>query len=307
MEFVLSLFASVVMAAEGIISPLADNAPFFQRRETVAQPRMSFGALVAKTTPTPTAAPTPIPAVLSAATETTPAATPTPTPITPRQTRQKHYAIALLGDSMIDTLGPDVPHLKNKLLAYFPNTTFTILNYGVGASNIDAGISRITNTYTYLGKEIPSLVSQSPDIVVIESFGYNPYPFEDGAIDKHWLQMAAAVDLVRNRLPAARIIIAATIAPNSAVFGSGVAGLSFTDEGRISHTSTIKRYLDTTVKFAQSQNLPLADAYHASLMKNGDGNTLYINPGDHIHYSDAGRDLVAQKILEAILSNKLLE
>lgn len=305
MEFVLSLFASVVMAAEGIISPLADSVPFFQTREVVAQPRVSFGALVAKTTPTPS--PAAAPAVLGAIVEASPSAAPTPTPIAARQSRQKHYAIALLGDSMIDTLGPDVPHLKNKLLSYYPATTFTILNYGVGASNIDAGIARITNPYTYLGKDIPSLVSQSPDVVVIESFGYNPYPFEDGAIDKHWLALATAVDLIRNRLPSAKIVIAATIAPNSAVFASGVAGLSFTDEGRLAHTATIKRYLDSTVKFAQSQNLPLADAYHASLMKNGEGNTLYINAGDHIHYSDAGRELMAQKITEAILANKLLE
>ncbi len=306
MEFILSLFASAVMAAEGIISPLADSVPFFLKREVVSQPTVSFGALLGPTAK-PTATPTPLPTVLSAATISSPSGAPAPTAPVTYQTRQKHYAIAILGDSMVDTLGPDVPHLKNKLVSLFPKTTFTILNYGVGATNIDAGISRITNTYTYLGKEIPSLVSQSPDIVVIESFGYNPYPFEHGALDKHWLQLAATVDLIRNRLPGAKIIIAATIAPNSLIFATGAAGLSFTQEGRTAHTNTIKSYLDSTVKFAQSQDLPLADAYHASLMSNGEGNTLYINPGDHIHYSDAGRDLMAQKIVDAILTHKLLE
>src|SRR3989344_2819547 len=148
MEFVLSLFASVVLAAEGVLSPLADDVPFLSVEQAVAQPSVSFGSLAT-------------PMILG---EATPSATPTPT-ITTYPARQKHYAVALLGDSMIDTLGPDVPHLKRKLTNLFPGTTFTMLNYGVGATNIDASLSRMTDSYTYLGQTIPSLVSQSPDIV----------------------------------------------------------------------------------------------------------------------------------------------
>ena len=288
MEFVLSLFASVVLAAEGVLSPLADDVPFLSVEQAVAQPSVSFGSLAT-------------PMILG---EATPSATPTPT-ITTYPARQKHYAVALLGDSMIDTLGPDVPHLKRKLTNLFPGTTFTMLNYGVGATNIDASLSRMTDSYTYLGQTIPSLVSQSPDIVVIESFGYNPYPFDEGALERHWLQLAAVVDMIETRLPAAKIIIAATIAPNSQVFGDGVLGWNADEKSR--KAAEIKKYLDSTVKFAQSQGLPLADAFHPSLMGNGDGNVLYINGGDHIHYSDSGRDLFAQKIAEAIVSNRLLE
>lgn len=296
MEFLLSLFTSVVFAAEMILSPLADVTP---TPTPIPQPRISFGSLVVPVL-TPTA--TPVPVVLG---QTIPNITPTPT-LTYRA-RQKHYAVAMLGDSMVDTLGPDIPHLKRKLISLFPGTTFTMLNYGVGATNIDAGLSRITENYSYLGRDVPSLLSQSPDIVVIESFGYNPYPFEDGALERHWLQMAAMVDMIENRLPAAKIIIAATIAPNSQLFGDGAPGLAFSASDKQARTSTIKQYLDSTVKFAQSQGLPLADAFHPSLMENGDGNVLYINGGDHIHYSDAGRDLMAQKIADAITTNKLLE
>lgn len=295
MEFLLSLFASVIFAAEMILSPLADVTPM---PTPIPQPKISFGSLVV-----PTLTPAPIPVVLGVATQS---ATPTPT-ITTYQARQKHYAVALLGDSMIDTLGPDVPHLKRKLTSLFPGTTFTMLNYGAGATNIDAGLARITENYSYLENDIPSLLSQSPDIVVVESFGYNPYPFDTGALERHWLQLAAIVDMIESRLPATKIIIAATIAPNSQMFGDGAAGLAFSAQDKQERTQVIKGYLDSTVKFAQSQGLPLADAFHPSLMENGDGNVLYINGGDHIHYSDAGRDLFAQKVAEAITSNKLLE
>ncbi len=298
MEFILSLFASVVLAAEMIISPLADAVHFVP--PTVSQPKVSFGSLIA-----PTLTPSPTPAVLGLTSMSAPIATPTPS-LTYRA-RQKHYAVAVLGDSMVDTLGPDIPHLKRKLTSLFPGTTFTMLNYGVGATNIDFGLTRVTQEYTYLGQNIPSLVSQSPDIVVVESFGYNPYPYKEGALERHWLQLASIVDLIENRLPAAKIIIAATIAPNSQLFGDGAAGLSFSATDKQERTEVIKGYLDSTIKFAISQGLPLANAYHPSLMKNGDGNVLYINGGDHIHYSDPGRDLFAQKVADAIVTNKLLE
>lgn len=305
MEFVLSLFASVVLAAETVLSPLADEVSLLSLSPAVLQPAVSFGALVTSTpTLPPVASPSAAPAILGIQ---VPEATPTATPTPVYRARQKHYAVALLGDSMVDTLGPDIPHLKRRLTSLFPGTTFTMLNYGAGATNIDAGLSRVTNSYSYLGQNIPSLVSQSPDVVVIESFAYNPYPYDEGALERHWLQLAAVVDTIENRLPGAKIIIAATIAPNSQLFGDGTAGLSFTPNDKRERTNTIKQYLDSTVKFAQSQGLPLADAFHASLMGNGDGNVLYINAGDHIHYSEAGRGLMAQKITEAIVSNRLLE
>jgi hypothetical protein len=306
MEFVLSLFASVVMAAEIILSPLADDFHFKPIAiPTMTQPKVSFGSLIAPTlTPSPMASPSPTPAVLG---ESIASPSATPTPAVTYRARQKHYAVAVLGDSMVDTLGPDIPHLKRKLTSLFPGTTFTMLNYGVGATNIDYGLSRITNGYTYLGQNIPSLVSHSPDIVVVESFGYNPYPFDEGALERHWLQLAAIVDLLEDRLPGVKIIIAATIAPNSKLFGDGAPGVAFAAQDKIERTNVIKGYLDSTVKFAQSQGLPLANAYHPSLMSNGDGNVLYINGGDHIHYSDAGRDLFAQKVADAIVNNKLLE
>jgi lysophospholipase L1-like esterase len=208
---------------------------------------------------------------------------------------------------MMDTMGPDAPALKSLLTKTFPGTQFTIKNYGVGGTNIDYGIERITNAYTYLGNSIPALSSIRPDIVVIESFGYNPFSFDTGAIDKHWLSLAKAVDTVKATIPNVRIVIGSTIAPNWNVFGDGAPGVAFGAEDKKQRVENIKRYLENAVKFAKSQNLPLADAYHPSLDSSGNGKLTYINPGDHIHYSDAGRQLFAQKITSAIVSNRLLE
>ncbi len=252
-------------------------------------------------TPTPT--PTPlVPIVI----KVTPQPTPLPTPA-PREARMSNVTIAILGDSMVDTLGKDLPELRSKLEATYPKTSFTLYNYGVGASNIEYGIKRITQDYEYLGVNIPSLASRKPDIVIIESFGYNPFPQDDGALERHWLALAHAVDTVRASVPEARVMIAATVAPNATVFGDGAPAVSFGNRDKEECVATIKKYIENAIKFARSQRLPLADAYTPSLLVDGNGNLAYIDAGDHIHPSPAGRKLFADVVVQTMVRAKLIE
>lgn len=282
----LSLFATVVFAAESIISPIPDPEPPMVLSLETSKPDVSFDELLI--------------------------ASPTPSPIPTaaiRSTQKRSYTITLLGDSMVDTLGPVGGGLGEKLNRTYPNATFTIINHGVGAENIDSGLRRLTNGYSYLGLGRNSVVSEKPDVIVIESFGYNPYPLPDinDALTKHWLKLAEIVDTIRRELPGTKIVIAATIAPNWDVFGDGAPFISMSPEGKRTKVEEIKKYIESAVGFAKSQGLPLADAYHPTLDANGNGKLPYINPGDHIHYSDSGRSLMAGKITDAIVSNRLLE
>lgn len=318
---IFSLFATSVLAAEIILSPLPQDGEFFPVVREIAvdvprKPEVTFRDLLTdwriQTNGSVLGAATEI-ATRSASpsaepnADLTPAPTPTPKQQETRTAKKTHVSIAVLGDSMVDTMGPDVPNLKSSLSSLYPTVSFTVKNYGVGATNIDYGIDRITNGYTYLGSPFPSITSMNPDIVVIESFGYNPFSYDEGALDHHWLSLAKAVDTIRSNIPKAKIIIASTIAPNANVFGDGAPGLSFSSEDKWKKVNVIKQYLENAVKFAKSQNLPLADAYHPSLDGSGNGNLAYINPGDHIHYSDSGRAFFAKKITDTIVQNKLLE
>lgn len=294
MQFLLSLLAAAVFAAEGVLSPLADDALVTPPQT----PTVTFGQLTTSFISTGD--------VLGATIEAQPSPTPTPTP-TPRLTRKKSFTIALLGDSMIDTLGPDAPALKFKLSSLYPGATFQVLNFGVGGTNIDYGLERITNSYSYLGEQKPSLASQNPDIVVVESFGYNPYSFDEGSLQRHWLALAKIVDALKANVPGVQVIIAATIAPDAKTFGDGAPGVSFAAEDKWKRADVIKKYLDNAVKFARGEGLPLADAFHPSLASDGNGREVYINQGDHIHYSDAGRALFASVVTNTIVSNRLLE
>lgn len=246
-------------------------------------------SLTPSATPAPTASPSALPAVL------------------PLVTKKQSYTVALLGDSMIETLGSDLPTLSQQLKLLYPTTSFTLLNYGAGGKNINDGLKRITQSYIYNGKTIPSLASQKPDIVVIESFAYNPYDFEEGALDTHWLALSYIVDILKAELPEAKIIIAITIAPNSITFADGVPAIALDSTQKQLKTQIIRKYLENAIKFAVNQNLPLADAYNASLNESRNGKDEYISTSDHIHYSEEGKKFFTSKIAEAIVSYKLLE
>ncbi len=224
-----------------------------------------------------------------------------------RMTKKPHYTIAFLGDSMIDTLGSDLRVVHDELLRIYPKAGFTLLNYGVGGENIVSGLERVMRDTVYLGSPRPALILTHPDVVVVESFAYNPFSFDTGALEQHWLSLSYIIDALKINIPETKIVLAATIAPNSTVFGDGAPGLSFSPQDKLESTNTIKQYLQNTIRFAQSEHLPLADAFHPSVDSDGEGKLAFINPGDHIHYSDAGRKLFARTVVDAITANTLLE
>ncbi len=208
--------------------------------------------------------------------------------------------IAVLGDSMVDTMGEHLPYLDRALKEYYPNYFFNLLNYGAGATNIEYGIYRLTNDHQYLDEPVPSLISTNPDIVIVESFAYNPWGGEKSDLDRHWLAMAKVVDILKAQTKA-KILFLSTIAPNKANFGAGPAGVNWGKDQAWEHAEKISKYLENTLAFASSQNISVVDAYHPSIV-GGHGNLELINPGDHIHPSVAGCQFVADLIAKKLVS-----
>lgn len=217
----------------------------------------------------------------------------------------KVVTIVVLGDSMIDTLGTNISDLQTALQKHYPNTKFNILNYGVGASTLEYALFRLTNNYRYLNKDYDSVVSVNPDILIIESFAYNNYGNTQAGIDKQWQQLSEITARIKEKLPKTKIVLASTIAPNSVVFGNGLKDQYFTSFEKQEKTNTIKIFLQNLVNFATSQNFPLADAYHPSLINN-DGNKNFINSSDNLHPSTAGIQFFCNLLAKTIFDNKLI-
>ena len=208
----------------------------------------------------------------------------------------KTATIAIYGDSMVDTMGTGLPYLETSLRNYYPQVNFKLLNYGIGAQTVEQGLAGFDQNYNYKDRQYDSITNSGADIIIIESFAYNPLG-EEG-LDTQWIALSQMVE--KARATGAQVMLLATIAPTKTDFGQGPGGVNWPADIAWQHAETINRYLENTVKLASSLNVPLIDAYHASLLSNGEGNPSFINNHDHIHPSVAGHQFVAGLIAETI-------
>lgn len=208
--------------------------------------------------------------------------------------------VAMLGDSMTDVLWQSLPQLRTALEKYFPEIKLNLYNFGVGASNIEYASYRLTNDYQYMGKSFPAVLSIKPDVLVLESFAYNNFGDGQEGLDKQWLLIAEIIEKTKRISPKTKIILASTIAPNSAVYGDGIDGVSWSLDQKRARAVTVRRYLENMINFATSREYPLADAYHSSIDASGEGKLEYISASDHLHLSGPGEVLFCNKVARAI-------
>ncbi len=213
---------------------------------------------------------------------------------------KRTLTVAVLGDSMIDVLQPDLPQLRSALDDDFPETEFDLFNFGVGASDLEYAVERLTNEYEYLGSKYPSVLSVEPDILVLESFAYNNFGYGQEGLDKQWLLIGDIITQTEKISPDTKIILSATIAPNSTIYGKGIDGIHWNQAERLVRTEAVKDYLENIINFAGSQGYPIADAYAPSLDAYGEGKPVYINSKDNLHPSGPGGELYSRKVAEAI-------
>lgn len=217
----------------------------------------------------------------------------------------KLITIAVLGDSMIDTLGPNIPQLQKTLSQYYPNQKIKILNYGAAATTMEYAFTRLTNDYQYLGKTVPSLISQSPDVIIIESFAYNNFGNTQSGFDKQSKLISNIINAIHDKLPKTNILLTSTFAPNSLIFANSASEIKFNALEKVERTTTIKNYLQNFVNYAKDHHIPFADAYHPSLVKN-EGNRTFINYQDNIHPSVHGGDFFCNTLAKALFDNRLI-
>lgn len=213
--------------------------------------------------------------------------------------------IVLLGDSMIDTLGRDLPYLRSMLETKYPDKVFALYNYGHGATDLDQGCTRLTQETNYLNTRYPPILSIKPEIIVLESFAYNHWSSASYDLDRQWITLARCIDTIKKESPKTHIILAATIAPNAKFPSDALRNL--TNENQQEWVQTTHAYLQNLLRFAQSEKYPVADAYTPSLDAGGNGQSQFIDVTDHLHPSEAGKRLFSEKILETIEQNRLIK
>ena len=225
--------------------------------------------------PLPTIAPTPLPTV------------PPPTPTA--SFGKSAYAIAIIGDSMVDTMGERLEYLEHALTKKYPSVSFTLYNYGIGSENVEMGFARLNKTFDHQDRHYVALSKLKPDILIVGSFAYNPFfPYDR---DRHWIGLTKLVEEAKKIAP--QVYMLAEIAPLRAGFGRGPQGVNWDENTTYEHSAHVMAQLENVVGLSPILHVPAIDAYHAS-----HGLSKYVNSSDGIHPSVAGHEFMAQLIAD---------
>lgn len=229
----------------------------------------------------------------------------------PHIPKKDFYRIAMVGDSMTLELGVHGGKMSEYINNLYQSTPghqrILIDNYAIGSKNILNLHDQMTNSRTVGDTTLQPLVSTQYDMILIESFGYNPLSQLglEGGQKKQTEILDQTMKLLTTKYPNTAIVFVATIAPNKEIYGQKVnQGSALSD--RTEQATERMAYLKNHVAYAKSHNIPIIDIYDKSLTQNGDGNPLYINSGDDIHPSVAGIDFISHEIANFIYNSQIL-
>jgi hypothetical protein len=214
---------------------------------------------------TPQASPTPTP---------TPSASPSPS--TSPKLAKSTYSVAIIGDSMVDTMGERLEYLERSLSIKYPNTRFNLYNYGIGGENVQQGLERFEKPFNFKERSYTSISQLKPDILIVASFAYNP--FSNHNRNRH--QEALSGLVAKAKTTGSQVYILAEIAPKNPGFGVGPGGINWPVEMAYEHNLHIIEQLENAKAVASSLQVPLIDANKKS-QKNGKfGDPIFVSSHD---------------------------
>lgn len=248
---------------------------------------------------------------------TSPVLTPTPTPFifktykVPVIAKKQVYKIVMIGDSMTAALGPHGGGLSEYMNSLYKKNAqdpqrIIIDNYAI-SSNILAVDNELYKKATISEYTFGPLLSEDFDLILVESYGYNPLSQFgiDGGLKQQNLALDALMKTLITTHPKAVIVFVATISPNIENYAKAVQPVnSAADRAKLAQERIA--YIKNHITYANMHNIPLINIYQKSLTADGDGNMIYINPTDDIHPSFAGVDFIDHEIGNFIFDNKIL-
>ncbi len=227
--------------------------------------------------------------------------------IQPKNTYE--YQIVMVGHSMTRALGPHGGSFSTFINdLYRPSHRGIIIdNYAVGSTNVLSLQKQMTTAITLEDKSVrPALLSRQFDVILIESFGYNPlsqFPMDEG-LRKQREALDETMKILLKTHPHSRIVFVATIAPNKETYAQKILPY-LTVSDRILEAQERMTYIKSHMSYAREHNIPLVDIYDKSLI-DGDGDISLINPDDNIHPSFTGVDFIGHELANFIYDNKIL-
>ncbi|MCR4324195.1 MAG: SGNH/GDSL hydrolase family protein [Candidatus Curtissbacteria bacterium] len=226
----------------------------------------------------------------------------------PKIAKKSQYSIVMVGDSMTHALGPN-----GGTFSEFINVLYKPHNIGVVIDNYARSMSileidkQLTEKTTYWDSTFEPLLSRNFDLILVESFGYNPlsqFGTEEG-IKKQTEELNKLMETLITTKPNSAIVFVATIAPNKQNYAKKVI-VDIPIEARVKQAEERMAYIENHIAYAKSHNIPVVNIYEKSKNEQGDGDLKYINPNDYIHPSFEGVDFIGHEIANFIYENQIL-
>jgi hypothetical protein len=238
--------------------------------------------------------------------------TPTPTPYVfaryakPVLAESDHYIIYLIGDSMTHALGPRGGVFNELLSDAYTGIFFEMFNYSEGNQNIESLPVRMHEPVQAAAdlSLAPILDGQpdTPDLIIIESFGYNPlsqFGIDEG-LNRQSVVLANVMTTLTEVFPDTAIMFMATIAPDRATYAKNLDGVARPEqaEERI-------LYIQNHLAYAKEHDIPIIDVFTKTLDGEGDGDVRYISADDNIHPSPDGLLLMGKVMTDTIVADNI--
>ncbi len=223
--------------------------------------------------------------------------------------KKREYTIVMIGDSMTHALGPHGGKFYEDINPLYKSSNHGILidNYSVGSTNILSLDKAMNSKVTFWDVTLEPLLSRPFDLILVESFGYNPlsqYGIENG-IKRQNEELDKLMKTIIKTHPKAAIMFVATIAPNKTYYSLPI-DRGKPQEERVKSAEERIAYIKNHIEYAKSHNIPVINIYEKSLTPAGDGNLEYINPDDYIHPSAVGLEFIGQELANSVYDSKIL-
>ncbi len=223
----------------------------------------------------------------------------------PQISANRSYLTMLIGDSMTEALGLNADGLRQNLIKLYPGNEFVNYNYGYASTNILSLEDRLTKTTNHNKKDNQSILSQGFDLVILESFAYNPlsqYALGEG-LKKYEDELDKNVRLIIKQKPESRLVLLTPLAPNKENYARYTYNLSPNE--RLKWAQEREEYIKVFINYANKNGIELINVYEKSKDVNGDGDLKYIDPHDFIHPSKEGIKLIEATIADFIYQNNI--
>lgn len=219
------------------------------------------------------------------------------------------YKIALTGDSMTATWGPECPELLQELKRLYSHSEFNIDNHALSDTRAGYGLWRMVNDYKADGVHHNSLTYANPDIVIIESFAYTNRTDGPEGLGEYRDVLRRMFEEVE-RTTTARALFYITLPPDRDRFMENIPNYAFTSKAtRQRMADDVQLYLDEARRIAQDENWPVVDMA-AEVEKRAASREPYrrlINQADNLTPSRYGFSVISQLIVRTIDNNRMIE